>query len=444
MPTKRDAKMTYAGKVAHEGEDAVMTDSTIDADPFGRASRSDGQLNEKNFRGAPICDGDPFSLETMEDPFPLQREVREAGPVVWMSKYQCWAVAGFQEVKAVLGNWQTYCSSRGIGLTDFAKEKPWRVPSPLLEGDPPDHTQLRAVLNRVLSPSAVKKLRDQFATVAHEMVGDLVARGRIDAVNDLAEAFPLRVLPDVFGIARGGEKHLLPFGSLVFNSFGPDNELRRAAFTGAAEHIAWFSQQSKRENLAPDSFGAEFYASADRGEIPAEHASMLVRAMVAAGLDTTVNAIAAAVECFARFPCEWDKLRADPALARTAFEETVRYASPFQVFFRTTTRPTEIGDVHLEEGEKVMMFLGAANRDPRHWEDPDRFDISRRVSGHVGFGNGIHMCAGQFLSRLEGEVLLTELAKRVERFEICGTPTRKYNNSLRGLESLPVKLLASA
>ncbi|RYF63503.1 MAG: cytochrome P450, partial [Comamonadaceae bacterium] len=128
---------------------------------------------------------------------------------------------------------------------------------------------------------------------------------------------------------------------------------------------------------------------------------------------------------------------------RNAFEEAVRYESPVQTFFRTTTRDVEISGYHVGEGEKVLMFLAAANRDPRRWAEPDRYDITRKTSGHVGFGSGIHMCVGQLVARLEGEVMLSALARKVASIEITGEPTRRFNNTLRGLESLPVKLTAA-
>jgi cytochrome P450 len=160
--------------------------------------------------------------------------------------------------------------------------------------------------------------------------------------------------------------------------------------------------------------------------------------LLSAGLDTTVNGIGAAVYCLARYPQEFARLRSDLSLARNAFEEAVRYESPVQTFFRTTTRDVEISGCHVGEGEKVLMFLAAANRDPRRWADPERYDIARKTSGHVGFGSGIHMCVGQLVARLEGEVMLSALARKVASIEITGDVKRRYNNTLRGLESLPV------
>ena len=195
-----------------------------------------------------------------------------------------------------------------------------------------------------------------------------------------------------------------------------------------------------RSNLAPGGLGAQVHAASDAGEITSAEAALLVRSLLSAGLDTTVNGIGAALYCLARFPGEWRKLRANPALARAAFEEAIRFESPVQTFFRTTTRPVRIGDVEVGEGQKVLMFLGAANRDPRRWENPDVYDIERKVSGHVGFGSGVHMCVGQLLARLEGEVLLSAMARRVGSLEITGEPKRAYNNTLRGLARLPLEI----
>jgi cytochrome P450 len=388
----------------------------------------------------PVSDIDPFSDEFFEDPHGIHAQLREAGPVVWLSRYDVWAVARYQEVHDVLHDWQTFCSSRGVGLSDFAKEKPWRPPSLVLETDPPEHDRARAVLNGVLSPAAMKQLRTTFAEAAESKVRELLAKECFDAIPDLAQAFPLSVFPDAVGLRQDGREHLLPYGNLAFNAFGPDNALRKQALAVAGPHVAWVTEQCQRENLAPGGLGAQIHAAADRGEIAMHEAALLVRSLLTAGLDTTVNGIGAAIYALARFPEQWQRLRRDPSLARAAFEEAVRLESPVQTFFRTTTRPVRFGDVEVGEGEKVLMFLGAANRDPRRWDNPDTFDIGRRTSGHVGFGSGLHMCVGQLLARLEGEVLLTALARAVASIEITAPPRRAYNNTLRGLKSLPVRI----
>jgi cytochrome P450 len=133
-------------------------------------------------------------------------------------------------------------------------------------------------------------------------------------------------------------------------------------------------------------------------------------------------------------------LRDDPALARSAFEEAVRCESPVQTFFRTTTEEVVVDGVAIPAGEKVLMFLGAANRDPRRWSDPDRFDIRRNTTGHVGFGGGIHGCVGQLIARLEGEIVLSKLARRVRSIELTDEPEVHLNNTLRGWSTVPVRV----
>ncbi len=389
---------------------------------------------------APVSDIDPFCAAFFEDPFPAHRELRDLGPLVRLRRYEVWAAARYREVHAILNDWQTFVSSRGVGLSDFAKEPPWRPKSLLLETDPPLHDRTRRVLSRVLSAAAMRDLRDRFAAAADALVDELVERGAIDAVTDLAEAYPLTVFPDAMGMPRENRHFLLPYGNMAFNAFGPRNAFFAAAFADAEPALAWIERQMQRDAFAPGSFGAAIHAAADSGELTAEEAPIVARSLLTAGVDTTVSGLGAAIYCLARFPDQFARLHADPSLARAAFEEAVRYETPVQTFFRTTSRPVEIGGVGLGEGEKVLMLLGAANRDPRRWPRPDAYDIGRSTAGHVGFGSGIHHCVGQLLARLEGECVIAALARRVAAIEITGPPRRRCNNTLRALARLPVSL----
>jgi len=391
--------------------------------------------------GIPHLDIDPFAIDFFDNPYPTHERLRDSAPVVYLDKWNVFGVARYAEVHAVLNDPLTFCSSRGVGLSDFKKEKPWRPPSLILEADPPAHTRTRAVLSKVLSPAAMKRIRDHFAAAAEAKIDELLQRRQIDAIADLAEAYPLSVFPDAMGLRPEGREHLLPYAGVVFNAFGPPNELRQTAIERSAPHQAYVAAQCQRGNLAPGGFGAAVHAFAESGEIAPDEAPLLVRSLLSAGLDTTVNGIGAAVYCLARFPEALVRLRHEPSLARNAFEEAVRFESPVQTFFRTSSREVEISGTRIGEGEKILMFLGAANRDPRRWDDPDRYDITRKTSGHVGFGAGIHMCVGQLVARLEGEFVLAALARKVAGIEITGPVKRRYNNTLRGLESLPVTLM---
>jgi cytochrome P450 len=390
---------------------------------------------------APVSDLDPFGAEFLADPFPAHEQLREAGPVVRLSRYGIYAVARYAEVRTVLNDWQIFCSSRGVGLTDFAKEPAWRPKSLVLETDPPLHDRTRNVLNRVLSPAVIRNLHGRFAAAADALIDELIERGTFDAVTEIAEGYPLTVFPDAMGMPRENRRYLLPYSNMVFNSFGPRNAFFEEAIADAEPVLAWLQEQMQRHSFAPGGFGAAIHEAADSGELTAEEAPIVARSLLTAGVDTTVSGLGAAIYCLARYPDEFAKLRADPSLARAAFEEAVRYETPVQTFLRTTTREVELGGTAVGEGEKVLMFLAAANRDPRRWERPDDYDITRKSAGHVGFGMGIHQCVGQLLARLEGECLLGALAKKAATIEIVGEPQRRYNNTLRGLASLPVRLL---
>src|ERR1700704_33703 len=187
----------------------------------------------------PHLDVDPFSIEFFDDPYPTHELLREAGPLVYLDKWSVYGVARYAGVHAVLNDPVTFCSSRGVGLSDFAKEKPWRPPSLILEADPPAHTRTRAVLSRVLSPAVMKQIRENFAAAAEAKVDELLAKGSLDAVADLAEAYPLSVFPDAVGLKQEGREHLLPYAGVVFNAFGPPNQLRQTAIERSQPHQAY-------------------------------------------------------------------------------------------------------------------------------------------------------------------------------------------------------------
>ncbi|HET6394667.1 MAG TPA: cytochrome P450 [Blastococcus sp.] len=389
----------------------------------------------------PTSDVDPFSHEVLEDPLPMHAELREAGPVVHLSRYDVHAMARYDEVYAALVDWQGFQSAAGVGLSNFRYEEPWRPPSIVLEADPPKHDAPRRVLQKVLGPRALRRLHDGWAADAEALVDEVLTRGTtFDAVGALAATFPLRVFPDAVGIPQEGRENLLPYGDHAFNAFGPANDLVAKGAPRVAELSAWVNAQCRRDVLAPTGFGADIWAASDRGDITPEQAPLAVRSLLTAGVDTTVHGISAVLYSFATNPGQWQRLREDPSLARVAFDEAVRWESPVQTFFRTATTDVRVGDVVIPEGHKILMFLAAANRDPRRWADPDAFDLSRDPSGHVGFGMGIHQCVGQHVARLEAATLVTALARRVRTIELDGPTVRHHNNTLRAWESIPVRV----
>ena len=389
----------------------------------------------------PISTVDPFSHAFLRNPYPHHQGLREAGPVVWLEQYGIWAMARHQEVRDALTDWQTYCSSAGVGLSDFRKEPPWRPPSIILEADPPLHTRTRAVLTSILSPAAINILRATFEREAELLVARLVEQREFDGIKELAEAYSLKVFPDAVGISGDGRENLLPYGSMVFNSFGPRNDLFNHAMANAGPVRDWIMSKCSRAALAPGGLGMQIFEAVDSGELTEPEAGMLVRSFLSAGVDTTVYGLGNALHCFAGHPEQWTILRENPNLIRGAFEEVLRFEAPVQTFFRTTTRNVDVADVRMGDGEKVLLFLAAANRDPRRWDKPDTFDVRRRATGHMTFGTGIHGCVGQAVARLESEAIFAALARRVASFELMGVPEQRLNNTLRGLDTLPLRVV---
>jgi 4-methoxybenzoate monooxygenase (O-demethylating) len=404
---------------------------------------------------APVSSIDPFSVESLRDPRPWHGQLREAGPVVWLERYGIWAMARYEQVHAVLLDWETFCSSAGVGLSNFRTEQPWRRPSLLLEADPPEHSRARKAINRALSPRTVRELRAEFDQRAAALATDLMRdkrgdvdgvrdkRGDVDGVREIAEAFPLAVFPAAIGLPPDDgqtSEALLAYGNLAFNAFGPRNELTRQAAADAGQAIEWITARCERSALIPGALAAKVYECADEGLVTEEEAGLLVRSLLTAGVDTTVVALEQALYGLATHPEQWKLLRDDPSLAGPAFEESVRWGSPVQTFFRTATREVTVAGTTIKPDEKVLLFLAAANRDPRRFNDPDQFDIRRKAAGHVGFGAGIHLCVGAAFARMEGEALLQALARNITALEPAGDPVPRLNNTLCGFSSLPLRL----
>lgn len=391
----------------------------------------------------PVLDMDPFNEEFLADPYAHHAALRDAGPVVWLEELGAFAMARFDDVQSALRDHETFCSGRGVGLADFSKEEPFRPPSLLLEADPPLHDRTRGLMNKIVSLKAIKRLRPTWQAKADNLINSLVTRQSFDAVPELSEAFPMMIFPDTIGLADEGREHLIDYATIVFNAFGPRNRVFEEGNAGKEAAIEWVAWACERENLKPGGWGMALYEAADRGECTADEAARLVRSFLSAGVDTTVNGIGHMVLAFAKHPAEFRKLRSNAKLASRAFEESLRWDSTVQTFFRTTTRDVEMEGGSIPQGSKVLLFLASANRDPRKWDDPDKFRIDRNVSGHVGFGFGIHQCLGQMVARLEGELIGTALAQQVSSISLTGQPERRLNNTLHALGSLPIELKAA-
>jgi len=391
---------------------------------------------------APVLDEDPFSDENIADPYPLFARMREMGPAVFVKPHGYYAVGRHAEAGIVASDYERFSVAGGVGMSDIRKPGAWRTRSPISEIDPPEHTQVRAALQKILSPLVVKGWKDKFAHRAEEIAEQVVARGTVDGVADITEAYVLQVFPAVLGIDVPPERIKLT-GELNFNQLGPNNARVARALELAEPIMDWYQQVLQREHMLPGGFGEKIYEAEDAGAFEKGTAPLHVRSFFRAGVDTTIAGIGSTLKLLSEHPEQLALVKANPALVKGAFEEALRLESPAQVMFRVTTGEVDLSGVRLRADTKVGYHIGAANRDPRQWTEPDRYDVTRQTSGvHRSFGVGAHVCIGQMISRLEAECILGALMRRVRRIEPAGAARWRPVNTLRTLDVLPLHLIA--
>jgi cytochrome P450 len=384
----------------------------------------------------PESDLDLFSDETLADPYPRYRELRDLAAAVWLRPLGMYALSRYQDVRAALLDWQTFSSAHGAAMNEPVNQA---IAGNTLGSDPPLHDALRGVLIRPLVPAAMREVTAHIEAEAERLVTSLVARGQFDAATDLAQHLPVSVVSHLVGLPESGREQMLEWGNAAFNTLGPPNARCLAAMQVATGLIEYAFTRLDPATLKPGSWATMAFAAAERGEITLQQARGLILDYVAPSLDTTIFAISSAIWLFALHPEQWTMLCENPALIPGAINEVLRFESPIQVFSRFVARDTEIGGIPLPQGSRALVMYGSANRDERKWQDPERFDVRRKAAEQLAFGHGEHLCVGLPLARLEMRALLTSLSRRVKRFEIRQL-RRGLNNTLRGLEELQVSV----
>jgi cytochrome P450 len=390
---------------------------------------------------APTYGADIYEDQVLLEPYEHYRALRELGPAVWLEQHDAFAVARYDDARAVLMDSDTFRSANGIALNEPANQA---ILGCTLASDGDLHAQLRKVVAHRLTPRALRPMRDLVKERADELVAGLVERGSFDAVFDLARALPLSIVPDFIGWPQEGREHLLEWAGANFDSFGPMNERAQQAMPKCGEMAAFGAEIVRTGNVLPGSLGAGVLEARDHGEITTEQCMMLMLDYLAPSLDTTISAVGSAVWLFGKHPDQWDLVRSDPSLIPNAVNEVVRFESPIRAFGRVAENDTAIGGVPIPAGARALVIYASANRDERKFERPDEFDVTRRDAVHqLGFGLGEHGCAGQGLARMEAESLLAALARSVTRFHL-GTPERALNNLIRAFGTLPVTVETQA
>ncbi|QGU06484.1 Steroid C26-monooxygenase [Corynebacterium occultum] len=382
---------------------------------------------------------DLFSDHTLQNTEAVFAELRETAPVVHLPANDAWAITRYEDVREALGDPATFSSKQ----VAFNPQMNQILSGTSLAADPPQHGDLRAVLTDNLSPRAMRKMKGEIYAKADALVRELAGRGSFEGMTDMAVAFPVQIVLDLIGVQGELRAKILPWGEAAFNLLGPLNERAQASFPIAGELFKWTHEEMKGEDLAEGSIGRNIWEAAERGEISHESFGYIVHQILAAGMDTTITTIGNLLVQLGNHPEQYAQLRENPSLAAAALAEVLRTKTPAPVFGRVTTREVEVAGQTIPAGAQIALLYGSGNMDPRKFENPEIFDITRNPVDHLGFGYGIHACAGQGLAKLEINGLLEALIRHVESFRI-GEVTQRLNNFTRPLATIEVLDIVTA
>lgn len=388
----------------------------------------------------------------LDNPYPVYHLLRQHDPVRCMPDGS-WFLTRYDDLQAVYRDNKTFSSDKKV---EFGAKYGAGTPlhrhhtTSLVFNDPPLHTRVRRLLAPAFTPRALKLLEHRFEALVARMLDRAGKNGGMDVIADFASALPVEIIGDMLAVPHE-DRHLLRDWSLaILGALEPVLTPQRAEEGNRAvtefeayleKHIAnWETRMAARE--AEDAYG-DVLSALIRGETgdklsPAELVQNCIF-LLNAGHETTTNLIGNGIAALLDWPGEKQRLIADPGLIRTAIEEFLRFESSNQLGNRRVVERAEIGGVTFEPGDLVTLCIGAANRDPAQFPDPDRLDVGRMPNRHLAFGAGIHACAGMSLARLEGQIAIQQLLARFPDFRASGTPVRGGRARFRGYLSYNVE-----
>ncbi len=395
--------------------------------------------------------------EYLQDPYPVYARLRTSDPVHWCAPWGQWVVTRHEDVAAILRQPDLLSSSgweeRFLG--QLPPESVDELPTVMAHyrtkvvsnTDPPEHTRLREIISRSFTPRVVAALREPVSALVDEMLDELAGEEKADLIARFAYPLPATVIALLLG-APAEDRHLFEQWSYDIVSFvgtgSPDLELARREEASLARFRSYLDELIERRRRDPrdDLLSLLISRSDDGAGLTHDELVSTCITLLFAGHETTANLIGNLMLALLRHPDQWRRLAEEPELARTAVEEALRYDSPVQRVRRVARRDFELGGRRIRQGELVMGFLGAANRDPAVFDDPDRFDVTRKANNHTAFGGGVHFCLGAALSRLEGPLAVNALVQRFPWMRLPDDAAVRFrpNMTFRGLDALIVEL----
>jgi cholest-4-en-3-one 26-monooxygenase len=358
-----------------------------------------------------------------------------------------WAVTRYEDVVTISRNPEIFSSNAETCLIfEMSEEQKEQQKLMMLNMDPPTHTRQRSLVNRGFTPRTIGKLEERIEKVCEEIVDKAVAQGEGDFVTMVAAELPLVVIAEMIGVPYEDRHKLFAWSNRMLSDDTTITEEQSAE--AAMEVYAYANELAAAKRQCPaDDIITKLISPDENGNVLDEFEfDLFFVLLMVAGNETTRNAISGGIEAFIAHPEQWERLKADPeGLKGTAADEIVRWVSPVMDFRRTVMTDTTLGGVDLKAGDKVIMYYTSANRDESVFENPNTFDIGRDPNPHIGFGGGgPHFCLGRHLAKLELELMLEMLAKKVDRIEHTGPIDRLRSNFINGIKSMPVKITSRA
>jgi pimeloyl-[acyl-carrier protein] synthase len=383
-------------------------------------------------------------LRTADDPYPVYDRIRDTGRVLWVEELGRWLVTGHREALAVL------CHSRASSDRRRYQDAPpgdagggYR-PGGLPFVDPPDHTRLRALVQQAFTPKAVERLRPEVERLTDELLTAAGERGEADLIADFAGPLPAVVLAELLGIPPGDQELFRSWAMKIIETIDPVSQrvVSGAGHQASADLSDYLTRviDERRRRPADDLISGMVHAEESGQRLSGDELLQMCLLLAVVGLETTTNLIGNGVSALLAHPAELRRLQAEPGLVKSAVEELLRYDAPVQLAGRVAVDDIELDGRTLRPGQVVGLVLGAANRDPDAFPDPDRLDLTRSPNNHVAFGRGIHFCLGAPLARLEGPIAIAALVTRFPKVRPAGEAKRRQNVHVRGFESVPIAL----
>ncbi len=385
---------------------------------------------------------DPFAYQSHEDPFPTYQRLRDEAPAYYNDELNFWALSRYEDVKPALIDHQTYCSGKGFTLEDIDGVAP-----PMVLGmDPPDHTRVRATISRALTPRRIAELEDTARKTATEMLKRIAPVGKGDIITDLGARLPMSVIARMLRVPEEDQDRVRGWADDMVHRDDSYKGIPEKGRQAAGVLYNYFDELvRKRSSDRGDDLLSQLVEAGEKGEMSHEELVGFCFLLIIAGNETTTKLIGNMTYQLSLHPRQRERLISNPSLIANAVEETLRYDTSTHMMARTLTRDVQLHGQTMKEGQKVALLLASANRDGRHWQDPDTYDVSRDASDHVAFGFGIHHCLGAALARLESRVVLEEILARIPDFKVdAGGLERMHSGNVRGYSRVPISFTPRA